>query len=105
MKPLTLKCDANPKDHATLCRVGACAGLTVQEGRKIALANLTAPQMREAAAWLYACAAEIERIQHGAGPLFCMAGCRTRTGEVNAAFCPSCKLEHKRRDMSPEEVA
>lgn len=65
MKPITLKCDANPKDHATLCRVGACAGLTVQEGRKIALANLTAPQMREAAAWLLDCATEVETMLTG----------------------------------------
>lgn len=63
MKPLSLKCDANPKDYVTLTREGACAGLTVQEGRKVALVNLTAPQMREAAAWLNECAAEVEAMR------------------------------------------
>lgn len=62
MTPITLPCDANPADTLTLLRVGACAGLTCTEGRKIALLNLTAPQAREAAAWLLACAEEIEEM-------------------------------------------
>lgn len=90
MKPVTLHCDADPKDTLLLERAGGCAGLTLREGRKEARLNLTAPQAREAAAWLNGCAAEVEAQNASKLRLDCMPGCRTVTGRVDRAYCPTC---------------
>lgn len=60
MTPITLPCDCDARDGLTLSRVGACAGLTVREGRKVALCNLTTHQAEAAALWLLDLVAEVE---------------------------------------------
>lgn len=60
MTPITLPCDCDARDGLTLSRVGACVGLTVREGRKVALCNLTIKQAEAAALWLLDLVAEVE---------------------------------------------
>ena len=58
MITLTLPCDTDAGDTVTLARIGGCAGVTVRA--KQHQVNLTPADARQAAAWLVACADEVE---------------------------------------------
>ena len=58
MKSITLPCDTDAGDTVTLARIGGCAGVTVRA--KQHQVNLTPADARQAAAWLVACADEVE---------------------------------------------
>ena len=64
--PITLPCDTDAGDTITLALIGGCAALTTRaKGHQV---NLTPADARKAAAWLVACADEIEAVRNYAGP-------------------------------------
>lgn len=90
MKSITLPCDTDAGDTVTLARIGGCAGVTVRA--KQHQVNLNPADARQAAAWLVACADEVEAsLARVRAERDCLPGCRTRTGAVNVGFCPKCK--------------
>ena len=93
--PITLPCDTDAGDTITLALIGGCAALTTRaKGGQV---NLTPADARKAAAWLVACADEIEtslarvRAEREEEALPCLPGCRMVTHEVNRGYCHRCR--------------
>lgn len=95
MKTLTLFCVVDAGDTLTLARLGGCAVPTVRVRQH--QVNLTPADARKAAAWLVACADEIEaslarvRAEREEKALPCLPGCRMVTHRVDRGYCHRCR--------------